>query len=53
MTLYEIRRDGRVWVRSPIPDCGYSAQELRSLRAHGFRLHKVERKEKKSCSPSG
>lgn len=41
MTLYEIRRDGRVWVRSPIPNCGYSDRELRSLRAHGFRLHAV------------
>ena len=48
MTIYEIRKDGRVWVRSPIPNCGYSDRELNSLRAHGFRLHKVERKEKKA-----
>ncbi len=38
--VYEIRRDGRVWVRSSAPDCGYTAQQLRSLRAHGFTLHK-------------
>lgn len=42
MLRYEIRRDGKVWVSSPIPNCGYSAQELRSLRANGYRLHKVE-----------
>lgn len=41
MTTYEIRKDGRVWVRSPIPDCGYSPDQLRSLRAHGFKLHTV------------
>lgn len=52
MTHYEIRRDGRVWVRSPIPNCGYTTQELRSLRANGYRLHKVEdnsTKEETSC----
>lgn len=38
--VYEIRKDGRVWVRSSIPDCGYTAKELRSLRAMGFSLHK-------------
>lgn len=38
--IYEIRRDGRVWVRSSSPDCGYTAQQLRSLRAQGFSLHK-------------
>lgn len=38
--VYEIRRDGRVWVRSSVPDCGYTAQQLRSLRAQGFSLHK-------------
>jgi len=42
MTRYEIRRDGRVWVTSPVPDCGYTAKQLRSLRANGYRLHKVE-----------
>ena len=46
MTTYEIRRDGKVWVSSPIPNCGYTAQELRSLRDHGFRLHKVESTDK-------
>ena len=46
MTQYELRKDGRTWVRSPIPDCGYSAKELRSLRSNGFRLHKVESDDK-------
>ena len=38
--VYEIRKDGRVWVRSSIPNCGYTSQELRSLRDMGFSLHK-------------
>lgn len=42
MTTYELRRDGRVWVSSPVPDCGYDRGTLRSLREHGFRLYKVE-----------
>ena len=42
VTKYELRRDGRVWVSSPIPDCGYDKHTLRSLRDHGFRLYKVE-----------
>ena len=42
VTRYELRRDGRVWVSSHIPDCGYDKHTLRSLRDHGFRLHKVE-----------
>ena len=50
MTHYELRRDGRVWVRSPTPDCGYTAKQLRSLRASGYRLHKVETKEKEETS---
>lgn len=41
MTLYEIRQDGKVWVSSTVPDCGYTAKQLRSLRDHGFRLHAV------------
>lgn len=41
MTRYEIRRDGKVWVSSTVPDCGYTAKQLRSLRDHGFRLHTV------------
>lgn len=48
MTTYEIRKDGRVWVSSPLPDCGYPADQLRSLRAHGFKLHKVENKRKEN-----
>ena len=38
--VYEVRKDGRVWVSSSIPNCGYTAQEMRSLRAMGFSLHK-------------
>lgn len=40
--VYEIRKGGRVWVRSSVPDCGYTPQQLRSLRAMGFNLHKRE-----------
>ena len=47
MTTYELRRDGRVWVSSPLPDCGYDPATLRSLRSHGFRLHKVETPDEK------
>lgn len=41
-TMYEIRKDGRVWVRSPLPDCGYTPETMKSLRAHGFRVHTVK-----------
>lgn len=42
MPHYELRKDGRTWVRSPIRNCGYTERELRSLRNHGYRLHAVE-----------
>lgn len=45
MTMYEIKRDGRTWVRSPLPNCGYTPQQLRSLREHGFKLHTINKKE--------
>lgn len=41
-TMYEIRKNGKVWVRSSIPDCGYTPETLKSLRAHGFKVHTVE-----------
>lgn len=47
--MHEIRRDGRTWVRSSVPNCGYTPQQLRSLREHGFRLHTVTGKEAKPC----
>lgn len=36
---YEIRKDGRTYVRSNAPDCGYTAAQLKSLRAAGYRLY--------------
>lgn len=38
--VYEIRKDGRVWVSSSVPNCGYTAQQLRSLKVSGFSVHK-------------
>lgn len=40
-TMYEVRKGGRAWVRSPLPDCGYTPEVMKSLRAHGFRVHAV------------
>ena len=50
MTTYELRRDGKVWVSSPVPNCGYDPSTLRSLRDHGFRLHKVESPDKEETT---
>ena len=36
---YEIRKDGRIYVRSTAPDCGYTATQLKNLRAAGYRLY--------------
>lgn len=37
--VYTIRKDGKVLVKSSIPACGYSPEELKSLRAAGFQLY--------------
>lgn len=37
--VYTIRKGGKIIVRSTIPACGYSPEELRSLRAAGFQLY--------------
>jgi hypothetical protein len=36
---YEIRKDGRTYVRSAAPACGYTAAQLKNLRAAGYRLY--------------
>ena len=37
--VYELRRDGRTWVSSPLPFCGYDKATLKSLKAAGFKLY--------------
>lgn len=46
--IYTIRKGGKVYVRSSIPACGYSADELRQLREKGFELYENGKKAKKS-----
>ena len=36
---WELRRDGKTWVRSSITRCGYDAGTLRSLKAAGYKLY--------------
>ena len=36
---YSIRKDGRAYVQSQIPNCGYSPQTLRSMAGAGFHLY--------------
>ena len=43
---YEIRKAGVVCVQSSLPGCGYTAQELRDLRAAGFDLYEDGKKVK-------
>lgn len=38
-SLWELRRDGRTWVSSPIPNCGYDRDDLASLKKAGFKLY--------------
>ena len=36
---WEIRKGGRVWVSSPIKNCGYSPEALKSLQRAGYKLY--------------
>ena len=36
---YSIRKDGRAYVSSSLPGCGYSPQTLRSMAGAGFHLY--------------
>lgn len=36
--VYTIRKDGQTIVRSTIQNCGYTDEELKSLRAAGYEL---------------
>ena len=38
-TIYEIRKDGQTYCRSTVPDCGYSKETLRNMKAAGYRLY--------------
>ena len=46
--VYEIRKACVVCCSSSLPDCGYSAKELKELRAAGFDLYEDGKKVKKS-----
>lgn len=37
---YSIRKDGRAYVSSSLPGCGYNAQQLRQMQKAGFHLYK-------------
>lgn len=37
--VYTIRKDGLTIVQSSIPACGYTPEELKSLRAAGYALY--------------
>lgn len=36
--VYELRKGKQTYVRSSAPDCGYTKEQLRSLKAAGYRL---------------
>lgn len=36
--VYTLKRDGVICCQSSLPDCGYSADMLRELRAAGYEL---------------
>lgn len=40
MDIYEIRKGKTTVLSSTVPNCGYSAQTLKSLKANGFSLYK-------------
>ena len=37
---WEIRKGRKVWLASPLKNCGYSESTLKSLRSKGFKLYK-------------
>lgn len=45
--VYEIRKAGVVCCSSSLPDCGYTAQQLKELRAAGFDLYEDGKKVKR------
>lgn len=45
--VYTLEKDGVVCCTSSLPDCGYSSEMLKELRAAGFELYEDGRKVKK------
>lgn len=37
---WEIRKGRTVWLASPLKNCGYPPETLKSLRSRGFKLYK-------------
>jgi hypothetical protein len=37
---WEIRKGRKVWLASPLKNCGYPESTLKSLRSKGFKLYK-------------
>ena len=37
--VYEIRKDGKVYMRWTDPACGYPRETLRSMKEAGYRLY--------------
>ncbi len=38
--IWEIRKGGKIWVRSPAANCGYDEKTLAGMRKRGYRLYK-------------
>ena len=36
---YEIRKNGKTYASSTVHNCGYSADQLKSLRSNGYNLY--------------
>lgn len=45
--VYTLEKDGVVCCTSSLPDCGYSTQMLKELRAAGFELYQDGQKVKR------
>ena len=45
--VYTLRKGGVVCVQSSLPGCGYSAKDLKELRAAGFELYEDGKKVKR------
>ncbi len=50
---YSIRKDGRAYVSSSLPDCGYSPQQLRQMQKAGFYLYKDGKRAKMGGGANG
>lgn len=46
--VYEIRKAGVVCCSSSLPDCGYTTQQLKELRAAGFDLYEDGKRVKRT-----